>query len=259
MPGAVQVLLPLRSPPSSCWYSGVEAISVEAALRGARAGSRPAAAQLAALTRPEVQAAAKALWRPGCALSVEELVAEGEARLVTTRAWERFEPGRARGRTLWPSYARRIARQGMVSALQAAGPVHITQWARRVRRAAAEASATEEAFTYRTRGARGRMVTRRGVRRVAAESEPLDVRAAPLTEVEHLPAPVEQTGDQLRAMVELAALPVRQRIAVAGPLGLLREGRLGDRQLAARLRCTPQEVEALREAGLARLRSAMEE
>lgn len=221
VPGGVQLVLPLRSPPAGCRYVGVEGMYMEEALRGARAGEAAAVARLLELTRPEVREVAQAAWNPRCGLEVEELQALGEARLVELHAWLRFEPGRERGRTLWPAYARRLARQAMATALRKEGPVHVTQWARRTG---------------------------------AVEEEP---SAAPLEAAAHLPA---KAGEELLAelaVMRLARLPVRERVAVAAPLGLLKEGRLSDARVARHLGCSLAEVVELRERGLERLREAM--
>lgn len=225
---------------------------MEAALRAVRAGRAAALQQLLLLTRPEVREVARAMAGPRCPLSLEELAAVGEARLVELRAWERFSPGRERGRTLWPAYARRVARQAMATALEQEGPVHITRWARR-RRAALEARAEAEGRTLEEVLAD----SPEGGAAAALLEAPRAVPEEVLLRTEEDTTEREERGQEALAVVHLARLPVRERVAVAGPLGLLAEGKLSDVRLAKHLRCTVAEVLELRERGLERLREAM--
>ncbi|MFL5344350.1 MAG: hypothetical protein ACJ8AT_06140 [Hyalangium sp.] len=149
----------------------------------------------------------------------------------------------------------------MGDALTAATPVAVPRWQRRKRAAQALEAAHTERVEYRGLDTRGRLVRRVTERVVVPEDQgPLaqavevsEHLAAQGTALEALLATEEQQG----AMRALAALPVRERVAVAGPLGLLREGVLGDRLLAQHLRCSAAEVLQLRERGLQRLRRAL--
>jgi hypothetical protein len=258
-PGGVQLVLPLRSPPGARPYVGMEAVYMEDAVRAARRSEGAGIAALVALTRPEVLAVAHRRFRPGLSLGVEELVAVAEARLVELRAWERFTPGRERGRTLWPAYVRRLASQAMGDALTGESLVRVTRWARRSRKARLAATARVERVEYRGMDSRGRMVRRVATRPVEEELVPLVGTAVELPE--HLPAEdsrLEQLQLEASAVQALSHLPVRQRVAVAGAVGLLREGALSDRALSQHLRCSPEEVARLREVGLAQLRQALE-
>jgi hypothetical protein len=58
-------------------------------------------------------------------------------------------------------------------------------------------------------------------------------------------------------VVHLARLPLRERVAVAAPLGLLKGGKVSDSRVARHLKCTVEQVLKLRERGLERLREAM--
>jgi len=256
-PDGEQFVLPLRSPPGARRYAGVEAIAVEDALRAARAGNPGAVERLLELTRLEVAEVARAVWRPGCPLAREDLEHEGELELLRLKAWERFTPGVARGRTLWPAYARKLARQAMGRALEATAPIHVTRWGRRQRKAAQARAAAEEKTLEEVLSEGG--TSHAGALLLAEES----LRAVPLEKAAHVRDEWEliqsDRAEEARAVVALAALPVRLRVAVAGPMGFLREGVLGDRALARHLRTTIEGVRELREEGLRQLRAALAE
>lgn len=212
---------------------------MEDALRAARAGEPGALAQLMVLTRPELREVARALNSWDSPVSEEDLVAEAELRLLTPAKsnglapWQRFEPGRERGRTLWPKYARMVARQAMGRFLSRAPVVAVTEWglkqARRRTRADGEAERPSLA-----------MLPEESLATVAEDE-----------------CSAEERAEQALAVVQLARLPVRERVAVAGPLGFLPGRRLSDGQLARHLKCSLNEVLELRERGLERLREAM--
>ncbi|HYH96176.1 hypothetical protein [Hyalangium sp.] len=256
-PEGQQLVLPLRSAPGARRYAGVEAIALEDALRAARAGSPGAVEHLLELTRSEVAEVARAAWRPGCPLSLEDLQHEGELELLRLKAWERFTPGVARGRTLWPAYVRKLARQAMGRALEATAPIHVTRWGRRQRKAAQARAVAEEKTLEEVLSKGG--TSHAGALLLAEES----LRAVPLEEAalvcDELEIMQSDRAEEARAVVALAALPVRLRVAVAGPMGLLREGVVGDRALARRLHTTLEGVRQLREEGLRELRAALAE
>lgn len=125
-----------RTPPRGEVLKPAEAEEMESLIAQLRAlprgdvSVRAAQSRLAVLTRPHVQRAADAVAREFRA-PVEDLLQEG--LLATFDAWQRFTPGKAGpGRSLYPAYVLKLARQAMKRAAVASrSPVHVTRHARR--------------------------------------------------------------------------------------------------------------------------------
>ncbi|HYH98403.1 hypothetical protein, partial [Hyalangium sp.] len=192
-------------------YNGLEACAIEAALGACRKYSEGSArhrvevALLVDLVLPEVVKVAASVWQRSSSLSREDLVQEGVYELYRVKAWQRFTPGRAgRARSLFPKYVAMVARQGMGRAVKALGrPVHVTRWSERTGK-------VQEAPT--------------GVGLEAA------AHVASTCEEE-----LSERMEQARAVEALKKLARPMRLAVAAPLGLLREGTLSDFQVGRRL------------------------
>jgi RNA polymerase nonessential primary-like sigma factor len=214
-------------------------------------------------------------------LEVEELVQEGLGAVHLQL--RRFRPGRAgEGRTLFPAWALRVARQAMGRLVQERrAPVPLTSWGQKLRRKAlrrvrAAGIGLREALEAEGASPASVAALERGavetVSLVAVAGSSLAGADNPgsdayresnlmlqISEEAHAEAEAHHAQLQLGedAMAALAHLPERQRMAVAGTLGL--EGPATPaRVLARRMGCTPSEVEALCAAGLATLRGTLE-
>ena len=254
------------SPAGDGLLSPARCEQIEQALHDARcfpeesAEQRAAEAQLLQLVRPFIFQAARGAWEstfPRTYVSRADLLQDGLLR--AQKLWRDFTPGQAGpGRTLYPAYVLRAVRQEFSRALAAAQVVPLTDWGRKVaararKRAAAEGLPLYEALRAERADASTALALSSTVERVG---ESYAVQCADESELRR-----EDLAEQLRAAEALEKLPRRQRLAVAGPLGLLRKDGLPieDSRLAQRLECTVAQVRAAREEGLAALRAVLGE
>jgi hypothetical protein len=261
----VQLLLPFRPRRSGELLAPERAEAIEAALRETRRlpeGSRHQVAaeqRLLELLRPFLAGAARKAWEggPRTFLSRADLEGEAVAHVLAKQPWRTFTPGWAGpGRTLYPAYVLQAVRQRLSTVLAEAAPVHVTHWGRKAaararKRVEREGLELGEALADEAVDAATALALSLGAQRV-------EEREAIGAEDEgHLRR--DELGAQARAVAALQHLPHRQRVAVAGGLGLEREdGRpASDGQLARRLKCTLDELLEAREAGLAALREAL--
>lgn len=221
---------------------------------------RSAEARLLELLRPFIEGAAHEAWEKGhprTYLSRADLTQTG--LMHAQSLWRGLDGGRAGpGRTLYPAYVLRAVRQEFSRVLAEARGVPISDWGRKLlRRAQARVALTgvtlEEAL-------------------IAERASPATVLAL-TTPIERVPegaalgCPDESERrrddlcEQVRATEALRQLPRRQRLAVAGAMGLLREDgrRVADGKLAKALKCTAAEVRTAREDGLTALRQVLRE
>jgi RNA polymerase nonessential primary-like sigma factor len=274
--------------------SGAPASALEAAVARVRA-SRPASAQEKAATtevlrriQPWVVGAARSEYSARArrlGVEQEELVQVG--LVAVAEHCRRFTPGRAgKGRTLFPAYALRVARQAMGRLVQEnRSVVPLTSWGLKLRRRAQRRASAEgvelrqalesegaspasvlaleqgvvEVVSMSPRGlGRGGGGVRRGT---GGASQPSAVD--PLVTTAELQAHEEAAEHRAQlqlgeaAMEALRKLPALVRQAVAGPLGL--EGPATPvRVLAVRMGLEEAEVQQLHLQGLAALRACLE-
>ncbi|CAM4159402.1 sigma factor [Corallococcus soli] len=213
-------------------------------------------------------------------VSAEDLLQEG--LLATFSAWRRFTPGRVAGRCLYPAYVLRLARQAMERhASKQRSAVHVTRHARRkLARAkrAAQSEGVKVSDVLRRQGMEAAGIHGLGEGAIATVS--LDelltdsaggdggpARRAATSSIELRLSLVDTTAARLAQVVEredalsaLHRLPRLQRIVVQAAMGLGRAGGLeaSERTLAQELRLPVAQVRTLREAGLSRLRRALD-
>jgi RNA polymerase sigma factor (sigma-70 family) len=271
--------------------SGPPATALEQAVARARAAKPATAAAKAATTevvqriRPWVVGAARTEFsnRAGrVGVEFQELVQVG--LVAVAEHCRRFRPGRAgKGRTLFPAYALRVARQAMGRLVQERrSVVPLTSWGQKLRRRAQLRSASEgvemrEALEAEGASPASVSALERGVvevvsmepMRSGAVSAGSGSRARVAASVEPLVTTAEllshEEAEDHRAMLQLGdaafdaldTLPPLVRQAVAGPLGL--EGPATPvRVLARRMGLEESKVLQLQQQGLAALRAALQ-
>jgi RNA polymerase nonessential primary-like sigma factor len=209
---------------------------------------------LAALVEPLLQPIARAFARRA-SYPVADLLQEG--RLVALKAWRGFKPFAKKDRTLYPAYVGRLARQAMRKALGAAGPIHVTDHARKTlklarERAAATGASEEQVLDLMSR--RGDEVALALVavagRRYVSEEAALNVADERL---EHL----ERQAVVESALSALMRLPRLHRVVLTALCGLGRQ-ELGPAGLSKELRLSVQEVRRLEAEAVFAVRALLE-
>lgn len=260
--GPVQLVL-FRPRSRTDLLSPEKAEAMEDAVRAAKAhreGSprqRAAESLLLELLTPFLRQEMHRAWAGrGTATVLQEDLLQ-EAQVHALKLWRGFTVGYAGpGRTLYPAYVMKAVRQHLQEVLADAAPVHVTSHGRKLHARARKLATNEGVELREALEAEGAddsttlaLVT--GAQRVA------DSEALPLADEDG----EERRGElalQAHAVAVLKRLPLRQRLAVATPLGLTGQ-ELPDAQLARKLKCSLDELLEAREEGLLALREALSE